>query len=240
MKCDNCGQIYVAKDEKRTFASRVKLDQAVVAPPAVPTQPKVSGAREWDVVVPLQVSAITGAILALLLMVATVPWRWAVGIGLVLVLLVWFVTLILFLWFRFEKIRDLGYVIEDKTGLDLNRDGEVGKPGVLVLDGRGGGKKRPRSWDRLAAEDMAEDVMAFALRLWELEQRGAPTGQKAMRGFELPSEFKVNDGIHATLVGHLKKLNLGYSASSGFVLYTFSNAAELETTLRQKVQVWDA
>lgn len=81
------------------------------------------------VMVPLLVAVVTGFLAGLVVLVITLWWRnkdawlWGLTVWLLVMLVMW--GLMLWRWFGLTSLETL-------TGLDLNRDGVIGKPGPKV------------------------------------------------------------------------------------------------------------
>ena len=109
-------------------------------------------------------------------------WNWFEGIS----------------YFR-EQLNRTKEIIEPIVGRDLTNDGHIGKPppaqsepGWIDIDG----DRVRRNAAKSEALKKREAVLRFVELIWFRQLRGAKTGQKAMRGHQLPHGYRVTDPFH--------------------------------------------
>lgn len=220
IKCSRCGLVsdVIPRDKSPTVKMQSQTAwPSAPAAPEVPTAPARSvahgAATEWDVKVPLQIAGVTGAIVSLFMLIRGAGLSTSAQGGVVCTGFVWILAVLLFFGSRLDAVL---WVVEGWLNRDINGDNEVGEPGegggILTINGA---PKRPRQWDRLSAADKQRDLEAFAIKVYNLSQADMGTGQKAFRGWGLPSRFKCNDRIHKTLTACLVNAGLADHTDSG-------------------------
>ena len=157
---------------------------------------------------PFLQAGITG-VLVVIIGGVVLRWRAAPVAGGVTILVMW----ALLLWdhrrllWRFEQVIDL----------DVNRDGAVGpppkppEPGWITIDG----SKARHAATKSAAAKKREAVLAFVNRVQRRTGNDLPTGQKEMRGMDLPHGYKVTDDFHAEVGARLIEHGLAVRNSNG-------------------------
>lgn len=243
IKCP-CGRVYdvVLRDERKVIKmkSQTSWNAAPQEPPA-PAQRRNS-AREWDVVVPLQIALISGALVALFMLAKGSGIGLSLQGGIVCTGVIWILVVLFFFGSRLDAVL---WILEKRLDQDLDGDGEKGKPepppekpGRMVISGNAG--RRPQSWEYLTASEQVDDLVDFAKRAWQLERQERATGQKAFRGVVLPSRFAVNDSIHSRLVRDLVDAGIAYPRKAGgFVLGDYESTQALTQAVRSRVRAYD-
>lgn len=231
-----CGCKYkmVPQGDSKTYTTQMTSLAPAHAPPKAPS---VDRARDVDVLVPLFVSLITGGLLAAFMLVMDATVKWSVGSGICLTSIIWAIILLIFVLSRAGLIQGLVWAIEDYFGVDVDGDGHEGEPDPPGRTLINGAPRRPRRWQNLDAGIKREDLVEFARHAYELQEAGMGTGQRAFRKMGLPSRFKCNDKIHATLVCDLVDAGLAHYSGSGFELVQFDSVQALLGEVRQRVTV---
>jgi hypothetical protein len=241
-KCD-CGRTYTMTPQgkkKGTYKAQMNVPGAPAIPvpgPAPPRQRDGNSVRDWEVTVPAALSAITGGLVAAFVLVMGGPARIAAGSGICIGAVVWAVMLILFVISRYGTLRAMIWAAENYFNADLDGDGHEGDPGKdpeppgrTVINGA---PKRPRKWANLSADDKLEDRVAFAVEVYDRCEAGTNTGQKAFRGWGLPSRFRCNDAIHKALVLDLVQARIAIETSSGPELVDVDSVETLTHLVRR-------
>jgi hypothetical protein len=109
---------------------------------------------------------------------------------------------------RMGVMTKLLWQIEKYSNRDIDKDGHKGEPpeqprNRTVIERQGAVPHLPKSWMDLDEAIKVEDVHRFAEMVWNFQQEGLGTGQKAMRGKPLPSGFEIEDDIHSWMLKDL-------------------------------------
>jgi hypothetical protein len=155
-----------------------------VAPPAAPVQaPGTPQAGRWmqsvhaDVTVPFDAAAITGAMITSIVLLiggGVIYWqRWLLIDALIPLaigaLSIWLVTTLAF-WFRERRdIKTTWWRAEEKAGVDLDGDGQIGRPEALQIRIAGDAQQR-----QTAEELLQLRFEEFIARLYNVGKRTTP------------------------------------------------------------------
>lgn len=131
--------------------------------------------------------------------------------------------------------------IEELFGVDLDGDGHTGRPSVAPgARGRGVIASAedailPDNWDRLDGPTKVADMHRFAEVCWERQRVGVGFGQKALRGWVMPSGFELTDDLHREFFAILKRAGLARRRGMGWQIVPLPR-------LREKLErcVWSA
>lgn len=154
-----------------------------VAPPAAPAQaPGTPQAGRWmqsvhaDVTVPFDAAAITGGMItSIVLLIAggVIYWqRWPLIDALIPLALgalgIWLGTTLAF-WFRERRdIKTTWWRAEEKAGVDLDGDGQIGRPEAMQVRLAGDAERK-------AVEDLTQQRLEeFIVKLYNAEKRTTP------------------------------------------------------------------
>lgn len=263
-QCTNCGTKYYLSSAEGTGSDvatrlasngwtrqeRTVLASGNIALPAGASYTRRQPARApatSDVKVTLAYSTGSAAILssasAVLALMAGKFWVFTAGLalGAVVAVILWFT-----LMFGSQRLL---WLTEEISGQDI-KDGHRGRPPGPRPETRGKGRtviypyqptEDADSWYDLPATKQVQDLKKFALVVMRRQGAGANTGQKAMRGYVLPSRFELSDELHKEFCSTLHEAGFARprGQGAGWEIIPFQSVQLFQAAMDQAIQAKD-